>query len=141
MHAARAMGGPGGLACVPRALTRPGAGDCLKFVGAVLRMGSVPTNISRLILVFGLSGWALMLSLVAAALLFLKVIDWPSVGWFVDAAGNFAGFGFIRAGDGWREVLGSWSLPMFASTAAALAWIGALGTRSGIRTLRTLLGV
>lgn len=119
----------------------PGAG-CLKFAGDLLRMVLVRTPIScaRLLLVFGLSGWALMLSLVAAALLFLKVVDWPSVGWFVDATGSFAGFGFIRAGEGWREVLGSWSLPIFASTAAALAWIGALGTRSGIRTVRTLLG-
>jgi hypothetical protein len=93
----------------------------------------------RLLLVFGLSGWALMLSLVAATLLFLKVVDWPSVGWFVDATGTFAGFGFIRASDGWRELLGSWSLPIFALSAAALAWIGAFGTRRGIRTLRALL--
>lgn len=132
--------------------------DLLKFAAGLLRMGLVPPHIPssptaspgrpdpiaalpRLLLVFGLSGWALMLSLVAAALLFLKVVDWPSVGWFVDTTGGFAAFGFIRPSEGWREVLGAWSLPIFASTVAVLAWIGALGTRRGIRTLRTLLGV
>ena len=97
-------------------------------------------SLSRLLVAFGLSGWAVTLSLVFAALLALKVADWPAVGWFVDAEGHFAAFGFIRPEEGWREILGNWSLPIFASLAAGLLWMGVLGIRRGVRTVRAILG-
>jgi len=128
----------------------------VKFVGPLLRRGGVQsptasssavrrepdalTSASRLLVAFGLSGWALTLSLVFAALLALKVADWPAVGWFVDGDGRFAAFGFIRPEDGWSEVLGGWSLPIFGSLAAGLLWMGVLGVRKGLRTVRALLG-
>jgi hypothetical protein len=96
--------------------------------------------LSRLLVSFGLSGWALTFSLVFAALLALKVADWPAVGWFIDTRGQFAGFGFIRVEEGWREVLGGWSLPIFASLAGGLLWAGAIGIRRGVRTVRSILG-
>jgi hypothetical protein len=97
-------------------------------------------TLSRLLVAFGLSGWALTFSLVFAALLALKVADWPAVGWFVDAQGQFAGFGFIRAEEGWRELLGGWSLPIFASLAGGLLCAGVIGIRRGVRTVRAALG-
>jgi hypothetical protein len=129
----------------------------VKFVGRLLRKALVqsPTapssavrsepdvvvSASRLLVAFGLSGWALTLSLLFAALLALKVADWPAVGWFVDAGGRFAGFGFIRVEEGWSEVLGGWSLPIFGSLAAGLLWMGVLGVRKGLKTARAVLGM
>jgi len=98
------------------------------------------SSLSRLLVAFGLSGWALTLSLLFAALLAFKVANWPAVGWFVDAEDRFAAFGFIRPEEGWREVLGGWSLPIFGSLAAGLLWVGVFGIRRGMRTVRAILG-
>ena len=108
---------------------------------ASLRRGPDPVAaLPRLLVAFGLSGWAVTFSLVFAGLLAFKVADWPAVGWFVDANGQFAGFGFIRVEEGWREVLGGWSLPIFGTLAAGLLWAGAIGIRRGVRTVRAILG-
>jgi hypothetical protein len=90
----------------------------------------------RLLVSFGLSGWALLLSLSFAALLALKLVDWPAVGWFLDAGGQFQAFGFVRPEAGWREVLGGWSLLLFGALAAGFLWAGVVGTARGLRTAR-----
>ena len=96
-----------------------------------------PRALLRSLFLLGLAGWAAIAASLFGMLLVLKVAAWRSVGWFVDQqGGGFRVFGFMTDTAGTRELLGVWSLPLFAGLTAVLGWLAISGARSGLRPLR-----
>jgi hypothetical protein len=93
-----------------------------------------PRALLRSLLLLGLAGWAALLASLFGVLLALKVAAWPMVGLFVDGTGKLQAFGFVAPIPNGREILGFWSLPLFAALTLILGRLAISGGRAGVRT-------